>query len=166
MALATSTIAMIGLAISAGGAIMSYQQQQKAQSASQRAARDQRRAQGVATAQNAQQAAQERRQQIREERIKRASILQQSENTGTATSSGEVGSLGGMQTHLGANLGFNQGAFMAGQQISGFNQSSANHMQTAQSAQGRAGMWGQVSSIGGSIFGQAGGWQTLFGNNT
>lgn len=165
MALATSTIAMIGLAVSAGGAFMSYQQQRQAQSNASRAAREQERANGVTIAQQAQQAAQERRQQIREERIKRASILQQSENMGTANSSGETGALGGMKTHLGSNLGFNQSAIMAGQQISGFNQNAANFMQSAQTAQGRAGMWGQVSGIGGNIFGQAGGWQTLFGNN-
>lgn len=157
------TIAYIGLAVAAGGTVLSYSQQRRAQAAQEDAADDQRRGNAVQSAQQAQQAAQERRQQIREERIKRASILNSSENSGTSGSSGEMGATGGMSTQLGSNLGINGSSLLAGQAITGFSQSAANNMQAAQTAQGRASMWGQVAGIGGSMFGNAGGWQTIFG---
>lgn len=160
---AATTLAWIGLAVAAGGTALSYSQQRRAQSLQEDAADDQRRGNAIQSAQQAQQAAQERRQQIREERIKRASILNSSENSGASGSSGEMGATGGMSTQLGANLGMNGSAILAGQAITGFGQSAANNIQSAQTAQGRGQMWGQVAGIGGSMFGQAGGWQTIFG---
>lgn len=58
-------------------------------------------------ASNADKAAREKRQQIREERVRRAKVMQASENTGVAGSSGELGSVAGLGTQLGSNLGFN-----------------------------------------------------------
>lgn len=161
---AATTLAWVGLAVAAGSAVVSYSQQRRAQAAQERAADDQRRGNAVQSAQQSQQAAQERRQQIREERIKRASILNSAENSGASGSSGEMGATGGMSTQLGSNLGANGSSILAGQAITGFSQSAANNMQAAQTAQGRASMWGQVGQIGSSMFGQAGGWQTIFGN--
>lgn len=160
---AATTLAWVGLAVAAGGTALNYTQQRRAQAAQKRAADDQRKGNAVQSAQQGQQAAQERRQQIREERIKRASILNSSENSGASGSSGEMGATGGMATQLGANLGANGSSILAGQQITGFAQSSANNMQSAASSQGRAQMFGQVAGIGSSMFGSAGGWQTIFG---
>lgn len=158
------TIAIVGLAVAGAGVVMNYQQQKKSQQFQAAAANEQRKANAITSAQQAQQADRERRQQIREERIRRATIIQQSTNSGSSGSSGEQGAIGGMSTQLASNLGANGSALMAGQQITGFNQNAANFMTAAQTAQGKGQMWGQIGQFGGSMFAQAGGWQTLFGN--
>lgn len=163
MALATSTIAMIGLAVSAVGTVGSLYMGAQANQAQRAAARNQRQAAGVQKAQQQAQAAQERRQQIREERIKRATILQQASNTGSSESSGETGAISGMGTQLATNIGINQAAINAGNLITGFNQQAADNMTRANTYQGYGNMFGQIGSMGGSMFGQAGGWNTLFG---
>lgn len=100
----------------------------------------------------------ERRKQIREERVKRARILQGSENSGTAFSSGETGAVSGLGANLGANLGFNSAAVASGERISVFAQQAA----TAQTNQNNAAMLGSfaqsaaplAAELGTSIFGK------------
>lgn len=94
----------------------------------------------------------EKRKQIREERIQRARILQASQNTGTAYSSGEAGALSSLNTQLGSNLGSNASMVRSGERISIFAQQASD----AQSRQQSAATFGQfVSSalpLAGSIF--------------
>lgn len=163
MGLEAVTIAWIGAGLSAGGSLMQMSEQKNAQKSSQAAAREATAARGEEAAGQAKMAGQERRQQIREERVKRAQILNQAAQTGAAGSSGEAGAVGGMATQLGANLGSNSGSVMRGQRITGFLQNQANFQTQAGNQQAKANMWGQASQIGGSMFGQAGGWNTLFG---
>lgn len=161
MALATATIATIGLAISAGGLILGQQQARSSQRSARSAAEEASRARAEESAQGDRNAAQERRQQIREERIKRAQIMNQAALTGTSNSSGEAGAIGGMASQLGSNLGMNQGSILRGQRISGFMQNQSDFMTAAQSASNRAGTYRQVGQLGGSLFAQAGGWSAF-----
>jgi len=94
----------------------------------------------------------ERRQQLREERIKRARVLQASQNSGTAYSSGESGAVSSLNTQLSSNIGFNQSMLRSGERTSIFAQQASD----AQSRQQGAAAFGQfalnAASLAGSIF--------------
>lgn len=141
-------IALVSLAV--GTASFAVQQE---------AARDTRRAQSKMQAEQkaerAAQAARERRTQIREERVRRARILQAGENTGTEGSSGEAGALGSLSTNLGVNLGFNEGAINRANNIGLFQQSAAD-------AQGRGQLAEGLFNLSMSAFGASGGFNSIF----
>lgn len=142
--------AWAALAVTVGSTAMQMENQRKAAGEQKDARKEQQ-------AMNAAQAAQERRQQIREERIRRARILQSSANTGVSASSGEAGAVGGLATQLSGNVGFNRGQIRSAGMISDF-------QQNAQDAIDSANLWGQVGQLSGSIFGAAGGFNTIFGS--
>lgn len=105
-----------------------------------RAQRAQKRAAKVQSAMQKNEDTAKRRQMLREERIRRAKILQASEATGTAGSSGELGAL----SSLGTQTAFNQ-AFMQGQAIGA--QGASAQLQKAADATASAALWQQVSNI-------------------
>lgn len=146
-----TAIAVASLALTAVSTVKQIQGQQEA-------AREGKKAQREQNAMNASRAAQERRQQIREERIRRARIQQSSENTGVTESSGQIGAEGGLATQLSGNVGFNRGQIRSAGMISDF-------QQNAQDAIDSANLWGQVGQLSGSIFGAAGGFNTIFGSS-
>lgn len=135
-------VVIASLALTGASAVMQIQGQQEA-------SREQKKARKEQQAVNAAQAAQERRQQIREERIRRARILQASENTGVTESSGEAGAVGALATQLQGNVGFNLGMQRSASNISDF-------QQNAQDALDQAAMWGQIRQLGMSIFNMSG----------
>lgn len=153
--------AVIGAVIS----VYSYSEQRDAQkearAAQQRAADEQTKARQEQQAQNSAQAAAERRAQLREERIRRARILQASANTGVIGSSGEMGAGANLSTQLASNVGFNKGALQSANNISAYNQSAADFMNSAQNSMNEANQWGQIGGLGMSIFQSAGGFNTL-----
>lgn len=161
MAAVTSVVAIAGLALAAAGTAMSYSQQRRAAANQARAEEEQRKAQQEESASRASQAAAERRQQIRDQRIRRGQIEQAAANTGTQDSSGEGGALGSLSTQLSANLGMNEAGFQRGQRISVFNQNAANAMGDARVNQARAGMFQQVSQLGGAMFSAGGGMNSI-----
>jgi hypothetical protein len=162
MALATSTIIGIAsLAVAAGGAYMSYQQQREAARNQRRAADEQRKINAQTQARQAQDAARERRQQIREERVRRARILQSSENMGVSNSSGQIGAVGALSTNLSSNIGDNLGALQTARTISGHSQRQADFTSAANQNMANANLWGQASSFGSSIFNQVGGFSAF-----
>jgi hypothetical protein len=124
----------------------------------QEARRDARRAQEKSAseqrASNAANAALERRKQIREERVRRARILQSGENSGTAGSSSEAGAVGGLSTTLSSNVGFNLGEIMRSQNISLFQQDYAN-------AQANQATGNDLFNLGSSIFQASGGFSNF-----
>lgn len=115
-----------------------------------KAAKAQKKIQNEEKARNTAQQMAERRQQVREERIKRARVMQASENTGTAGSSGELGAVSSIGTQIGANLGFNQSMIESGNRISGYAQQVANAQSNASVFNSIAGMSSNVGSIFGS----------------
>jgi hypothetical protein len=163
MGLDPVTIGIAGLALGAVSTIQQMEAASDAKSARNQAAEEQRKAQAEQKAMNAQQQAAARRQAIREERVKRARIMQASENTGTSFSSSEAGATGGLSTQLGGNLGFSLGQYNSAARMSDYGQSAANFLSSADNKMTQANMWGGVGSLGMSIFSQAGGFKA-FGN--
>lgn len=90
------------LVVAVVGAGASYEQNRKSASQQREARRMERGRQLAEEAEN-------RRQQIRQERIRRAQIVQMAENTGGAGSSGVTTAVGSLSTQTGANLAFRQG---------------------------------------------------------
>ena len=110
MGLEAATLASITAATSVTTAAIGISQNIRQRS-------EQQRAKEAQLARNKSQELEEQRRQIREERIRRARIMQSSENMGTQSSSGEAGAVGSLSTKLGSNLGFNLGAnYLADQQ--------------------------------------------------
>lgn len=114
-------------------------------------------AQGEQKAANAQAAAQERRNQIREERVRRARILQTSENTGTSGSSGEAGSLGALSTGLSSNIGSNLGSIQRANTLSDIGQRSADFAGAMREGQAQQQFGQSLFQMGTSIFSASGG---------
>lgn len=110
---------------------------------------------------NAQQAAGERRQQIREERVRRAKLMQAAEATGTEGSSGELGALGGMATQLGANIGTNLGQLAGTGRINALTQQAADFGTAAQNALNNSASAMNRLNLSMSIFQSAGGFGEL-----
>lgn len=158
MALATTTwIAIAGLAVAATGTYVGIEARKDAAKANALAAAEQRKAKSEEKALNFQAQAAEKRQQIREERVRRARLLQASENSGLAGSSGEVGAVGGMNTMLQANLGMNRATAEAGSRIGGYLQNAADFHLAAQKAASKAQDGDAYAGLGMSIFSSAGG---------
>lgn len=142
-ALIIGAVAAVG---AAGAGIVSGNQQR---AAGRHAADLQKEAQSEQVAQNTAKAAQERRQQVRDERIRVARIDQAAVNTGTEGSSGALGAIGSVGTQTSANIGQNLGAIQAGNNISNLNQQAADSIfqgqQSAAFAQTVGSIFGAVS---------------------
>lgn len=134
MAAVSTTVAIVAAVVGTASYVEAKEARGEQKAASEKAASEQKQARSVQEASNAQQAAMESRQQIREERVRRARIMQGAQNTGTAFSSGEFGSIGSLSTSLSSNIGANRGAIQRGQQISAFQQNAADFNLTAQNA--------------------------------
>lgn len=152
MGLDPVTLGYIAVAVTGTATVAQGVQQHEAAVAGRDAQKEQ-------MALNASRAAQERRQQIREERVRRARVLQASENTGTTESSGQMGAVGNLATQLQTNIGFNLAQIRGAERISGF-------QQEAQDAMDEANMWRQVQQLGGSIFQAAGGFGSTAGTGS
>lgn len=125
----------MGLALAAVATVVGIRSRNEAQHAAEDAANAQRQAQSEQRAGNAAQAALERRNQIREQRVKAARIEQASMNTGVSGSSGELGAESSISTQFSSNVAFNLGAVQRGANISMFNQQAADANLRGQRAQ-------------------------------
>lgn len=148
MAVATSTI-IAGAALAAT-AVSGYQQYQAASDAAD--AREE--GQAISGAQQQIQQRRSTRQSIRENRIRRARIMQSAENTGVSGSSSQFGSTAALGTLAGANVAASRGAARASQGISSANQAQANAATKGQ-------MWGAIGQIGSTAFQGSGGFDSL-----
>lgn len=115
----------------------------------------QEQAQDETLAQNAQNAAEQQRQQLREARVKQARILQSATNTGADQSSGELGAIGAVATNLSNNQGISLGALQRSQTIGNLNQDAADSRFEAQQDAQEGQLYGSIGSVGQSIFGVA-----------
>jgi hypothetical protein len=165
MAVLTSTIVSAAAIGSAVVGVASYVEGQKARGA---AAESQKRAQaegekmqGESRARNAADAARERRAQLREERVRRARILQSAENTGVDASSGEFGAIGSLSTNLASNIGDNLGRLGSAQRTSEYAQNAANFQGDVAQSMFKAQKMDGLFSLSSSIFSAAGGFGTL-----
>lgn len=157
MGVVTATIATLAAVASTVGAVQGYEARKDAQKANKAAANEQRKVQGEQKALNFQAQAEERRKQVREERVRRAKLLQASNNTGGAGSSGELGAVGSLATQLNANIGINLGKAAAGNRISGYLQNAADFNTASQNAMMDAQNGDALFGVGMNIFNAAGG---------
>lgn len=154
---ALTTIALIGVAVAAVGTYQSIQAQQDAKKDARRQRDANQKINDQQRADAAGKAAAERRQQIREERIRRARVIASSENTGVEGSSGEIGAVSSLSTNLSTNIGANAASVFSGGLISQYAQDAANAGYSMQSNLSRAQNASTVAGFGGSIFNAAGG---------
>jgi hypothetical protein len=153
MAYATATwMAIAAITTTVVSANAQAEAQEEAKKNNARSADAQRKGQAEQAAGNAAQAASERRKQVREERVRRARIMQSSEASGTVGSSGETGGIGSLSTQLGANLGTNAGAIQRSVAIGDFSQQAADFSFQAQQSMGEAQKFQQLGQLGSSIF--------------
>lgn len=153
----TSIIAVASLTVGAAAYVSSQEARGEAKEAAGLAAEEGRKSQSEVKALNAQKAAGERRQQVREERVRRAKVEQGASNTGVSESSGEAGAISGLATQLGANIGTNLGQLQGANAISGFNQAAADFNTSAQNSMSDAAGAQNLFALSGSIFNAAGG---------
>lgn len=163
MAAITAIVAYSALGLGAVSAYSGYQGRKEAAAAYKAQAQEESKARNEQKALNYQQQAQERRAQIREERVRRAKILQSAENGGAAGSSGEAGAIGSLSTQLNANLGLNLGRQQAANTIGGYMQNAANFGTAAMSASASAQNADSLFNLSTSAFSAVGGWGAIRG---
>jgi hypothetical protein len=159
----SGAVAAVGAVVGIAGGI---EQRNAAKRAAESSAEAASRNQGERAAQLAGAAANERRQQIRDERIKQARIMQAGENSGTAGSSGEAGALGSLATQLDTNIGFNLGSIASAGRQSANAQDAANFNFAGQSAQMNAGNYDRLFNLSGTIFQASYGSKNKYPNNS
>lgn len=152
-------LGLASLAVGTYTQVKSQQQARKAASAQKNAQKQQEASIAEQQATQAMQRDQERRQQVRENRIKVAQMLQSSENTGTGYSSGEAGGVSSLNSQMNTNLGFISGAAMHTDAASSYNQKASDLWFRATEYQNSANQWqswgrlGQSAlSLGGDIY--------------
>lgn len=156
-----AVVAVVGLVMSANAASQQASAQAEARGQQERANAEQSKARDEQKAAQAAQAAAERRQQLREERVKRAKLMQSGANQGTSMSSGESGAAGSLSTQLNSNIGFNLGQQQAGSNISDLNQNAADYLSSANNSISQANQWGNMSNLSLSIFDKVGGFNAF-----
>lgn len=144
--------AWVAAAVAVVGTIAGASAQEKQQQAASKAADAQRGAQSEQKAVAASQQAADRRAQIREERVRRARILQGAENSGTAGSSGEAGAVGSISTQFFGNMGTSLGGQRVAANISNFQQTAADFNFQGQQAGQQAAVFNQGLNAAASIF--------------
>lgn len=114
----------------------------------------------------------ERRQQLRETRLRRAQVLSAAANAGALGASTTGGALGSLGTQFGTNIGrineaqgFGQ-AISTQNEIAGAQQSEINRLEgKSRQIQAKQGVFNAIGGLGQSIFDRAGGFTTLGGGN-
>lgn len=110
--------------------VASYVQASDARKDQKAAVQEQARVQGQMQSEqkaaNTAAAAAERRNQIREARVRRSRIMQSAQNTGSAGSSGEFGAIGSIGSGLSSNIGANLGQIQTANNLSDLGQTAAN----------------------------------------
>lgn len=119
------------------------------QAAARRAAAAQAEANNIQLAQSENKSREDKRQLLREERIRRARIMQSSYNTGGAASSGEIGAMGAISTNVDSQVAASRGESKANAGVNLFNQKATDYNNQAQQALA----WGEVFQGGLTTFG-------------
>lgn len=150
MAAISTIVAVAAVAVSAA---VSYSSQQAQKAAAKKAQKKEEQAKKVSQAEQVVQQREQTREQIREERVRRAQILQASENTGTSASSGASGSTGALNTALGANLSAMTRQGKAANVITNLQQGAANDLRDGQNKVAQLQTIGSVAQAGFSAYG-------------
>lgn len=133
-----TVLAIASLVVAAGSAYMQHQDQVAARN-------EQKKAAATSAAENAAQQQQNVRDQVRQQRVRTAQIIQASANTGTLGSSGEIGGTSALASQVDSNVAsINRNANSQGAVLA--DQNAANGYM------GQAATWGSVGQIAGSAF--------------
>ena len=103
-------------------------------SAANKSAAAQKSAQNIQLAQSQNVAKEDKRQLLREERIRRARIMQGSFNSGAAGSSGEIGALGAISTNVDSQIANSEATSKANTGVNKFNQQAMTYDNKAREA--------------------------------
>ena len=165
MGLEAVTLAYIGAATTAVGAVQQYQAGQKQKEAMGRQAAAQQEQFRISQQQAEIQNVRAVRQQLRQRYAAAAALTSRGAMTGTLGSSGVAGGLASLGAQQAANLGYMSDIATTqtamGQQAAIIGQAQADYGSAAgQAAQGAA-----FANLGGTIFQQAGGFKTVFGQS-
>ena len=117
------------------------------QSAAKKSGAAQKEANNISLAQSQNAAREDRRQLLREERIRRARIMQGSYNAGGSGSSGELGALGAITTNVDSTVAGAEANSKANAGINMFTQKAANYDQQAREILA----WAMYSRVGLSL---------------
>lgn len=147
------TTGIIGAVAAVAGTAASVVQGNKARADARAASDKQQSAANEVQAQNAQQLAEAQRQQIRDDRVKQARVMQGATNSGADLSSGELGAVGALATNLSNNQEQSLGAAQRSQTISDLNQSAANDLFSSRQDSQLGSEFASFGQVGGSIFG-------------
>ena len=159
---AISTIVAVGaLAVGAASYVEGQSARKEQAAATSAQAQVQGQIQSEQKASNVAASANERRQQLREARVRRARIMQASQNTGAGGSSGEFGAISGLGTNLSANIGANLGNIQAAGRVSDLGQAAADFGTQANLASLDGQNASSMFQLSTSIFSAAGGGTTL-----
>lgn len=151
-------VALIASAAVGAASFVQGQEARKDQAeATRKQADTQRQMQSEQRAANTAQAAAERRQQIREARVRRARVMQSAVNTGAEGSSAEFGAVGGMATQLSSNIGANLGSLQTAGKLSELGQTAADFGTQANLAQIKGQNASSMFQLSSSIFSSLGG---------
>jgi hypothetical protein len=116
--------------------------------AANQSAAAQKEAQNITLGQSKVRAQEDRRQLLREERIRRARILQSSNNAGVSNSSGEIGAMGAITTNVDSQVASARGESLANTGINKQNQKAMDFDNKAKQAL----QWGEVFQGGINTF--------------
>lgn len=138
----------VEVAIIAGALAASAVSTYKSVKAQRNAAKEQKEANKIQNAAQRNADAVNRRQKLREERVRRSRIIQQAENTGVSGSSGEIGAIGVLANNMGQiNANVNASA-SASNAISARTQKAADYVSDANT-------WNAVSGLATNVAGIA-----------
>lgn len=158
---AITTVLAVAAAASAAVGVASYVEAKEANAdareARNKAAEEQKKMNAEQNAINQGKAATDRRQQIREERVRRAKILQASENSGVTGSSGQIGAIDNLSNQFTNAVGTNLGMQAAGQRISIFSQNAADLNTQAVNSDMKAAQSKDLFNLSATIFNATGG---------
>lgn len=153
--------AVIGTAFAVDGYVKGEEARKKVGESAAESRTAQAKQKSETEAQNASKQAAERRRQIREDRVRRARVMQASENTGTQGSSGELGALDNITTAFSGALGDSVGSKASGERMSGYLQDQADaQFNFNQASSDLSGAQSQLN-LGMSIFNSAGGFSAF-----
>lgn len=103
---------------------------------------------------------------VRQARIARATVINQGADTGTLGSSGVQGGASSVGAQLGANLDFFNEMHGLNDQIITTQAARGDAVIAGAQAQADSAKAGAIGSLGGTVFGAAGGFKTIFSTKT
>lgn len=159
---AVTTLAMVGLAVSAVGAAVQYSAGQDAKKASGRQAQAQREQAALEQQRADINNARQLRASLRQARIARGTVVNAGAIAGTSQSSGVIGGASSLVSQSGANVDYYNQMGDLNTGVMNTQVEQANAQQDMGEAQGTAALGGALGGLGSSIFSGAGGYKTIF----